>query len=323
MQKFIRCSALALCLAIGSGTVWAQAYPAKAITLIVPFAPGASADGIARIVARNLATALGKPVVVENKPGAGGATGLMALAHAAPDGYTIAMGATGAIAVNPHLPDAAPLDPQKQLTPLAKVADIPLVMIAGSKTGIKSLQDLVTQAKASPQGLSYGTAGQFTSQHLAGELFASMAKVPLVAVPYRGSSPALTDVIGGQVPMAVIDLTSAYPQVKTGRVNALAVTGETRSKIAPEIPSVAESGFPGYAATGWMGMFAPAGTSPAIIGRLSNEIQVIMAEPQVQADMMALAAEPSYLGPNDFARFISAESRKWAGILASMPRPAK
>jgi tripartite-type tricarboxylate transporter receptor subunit TctC len=301
----------------------AQTFPGKPLTLIVPFAPGASADGIARIVARELSQALGQPVVVDNKPGAGGALGLIALAKAPADGYTIGMGATGAIAINPHLPDAPPLKPERDLVAVAKVADIPLVVVAGASAGHSSLKAFLNQARATPGGLSYATPGQYTAQHLSGELLASMAKVPMTAVAYRGSAPAVSDLLGGQVPAAVVDLTSAYPHIKAGKLTALGVTSASRSKIAPEIPTIAEEGVPGYAAPAWMGLFAPAKTPPAVTARLSNELKTIMAKPEVQAQLTGLAAEPVFMDGKVFGEFIADESKKWAAVAAKIPSPQK
>jgi tripartite-type tricarboxylate transporter receptor subunit TctC len=295
----------------------AQTYPSKPITLIVPFPPGASADGIARILARKISASLGKPVVVDNRPGAGGTTGLLTATHAAADGYTLAIGATGAIAVNHHLPDAPPLDPEKQLQPIAKVADIPLVLIASQASGIHTLQELGKLAQRDG-GISYGTAGQFTSQHLAGELFASTAKVRMTAVPYRGSTPALTDVIAGQVPLGIVDLTSAFPHIKSGRVVPLAVTGASRAKAAPDIPTVSEQGYPGYVASAWLGLFAPVGLPDAVAQKLSGEVRSALADPSVVQEMTLLAAEPSYQDAAEFKRYVSAESKKWAAVVAGM-----
>lgn len=323
MKKITRFGILAMSLAAAFGPARAESYPDRPITLIVPFAPGASADGIARILGKKLSQNLGKPVIVENKPGAGGTTGLIALAKAAPDGYTIAMGATGAIVVNPHLPDGTHLDPQKQLAPLAKVADIPLVLIAGSSGKIKSVQDLINQAKSSPDGVTYGTSGQYTSQHMAGELLASMTKASLVAVPYRGSAPALVDVMGNQAPAAIVDLTSAVGHIKSGKVLALGVTSATRSKLAPDIPTIAESGVPNYAAPAWMGVFAPAKTSPDIVNRLAKELKTVMADKEVGEQITLLAAEPAYLGPAEFKQFIDGESKKWETVIKSMPKTQK
>jgi len=310
-------------LAAACSVATAQSYPSKPITLIVPFAPGASADGVARVLGRKLSAALGKPVVVDNRPGGGGTTGLMMLAHAAPDGYMLGIGATGAIAVNHHLPDAAPLDPDKQLAPVAKVADIPLVFIASQQSNLRALPDVASQAGRLDSGLSYGTAGQFTSQHLAGELYASLAKVKMTAVPYRGSTPALTDVIAGQIPLAVVDLTSAYAHIKSGRVTALAVTGPARAKAAPDIPTVAERGYGGYDASGWLGVFAPAGTPPQLTAKLSGALKSILADPQVEAEMNTMATEPAYLDQDAFSRYIQAESKKWGAVISGMGKAKK
>jgi tripartite-type tricarboxylate transporter receptor subunit TctC len=310
-------AALAIALA-AAGPASAQGFPDRPITLIVPFAPGASSDGIARVVAAELQASLGKPVLIDNRPGGGGATGLIGLARAPADGYTIAMGATGALVINPHLPDSPPLKPETQLAPLAKVADIPLVFIAGAKSGIASTKDLLERLRARPDSVSYGSTGVNTAQHLSAELFEAMSKVQMTHVPYRGSGPAVSDVIGGQLPVAVVDLTSAYPHVKAGTVVALGVTSPARSKTAPEIQTIAESGLPGYAATAWMGMFAPAGTPPGVVARLAQEIRAALDRPEVQAKLLALAVEPAYLGPEDFTRFIAAESKKWGALVKPM-----
>lgn len=302
----------------------AQAFPNRPITLIVPFAPGASADGIARIVGRELGSVLGQPVVVDNKPGAGGALGLMMVAKAPADGYTIGLGATGAIAVNPHLPDAPPLKPQQDLTPLGKLADIPLVFVTSSSSGYGNLQAFINASrKTAGGGLSYANAGQYTAQHLSGELLAHMAGVPMVAVPYRGSGPAVTDLLAGLVPAAMVDLTSAYPHIKAGKLVSLGVTNPTRSKVAPELPTIAEEGVKGYAAPAWMGLFMPAKMPADVRARLSAAMQKAMANPAVQSQIQGLAAEPAYLDGPAFASFIAVESRKWADVIARIPKPAK
>lgn len=316
-------AAAAAVVLMSAAAAQAQAYPAKPITLIVPFAAGASADGIARIVGRELSQALSQPIVVDNKPGAGGALGLMTVAKAQADGYTIGLGATGAIAVNPHLPDAPPLKPQQDLVPLAKLADIPLVFVTSANSGYGNLQALINAARKKPGGLSYGNAGQYTAQHLSGELLASMAGAPMVAVPYRGSGPAVTDLLGGMVPAAMVDLTSAYPHVKSGKLVALGVTSQARSKVAPEIPTIAEEGIKGYAAPAWMGLFLPAKTPADVRTKLSTAIQKVMANPAVQGQIQALAAEPGYMDSHAFGQFIAAESRKWAAVIARLPAPAK
>lgn len=308
-------------LATASLSTWAQTYPQKPITVVAPFAPGGSADGIARLVARELSKSLGQTVLVDNKPGAGGATGLLVVAKSNPDGYTIGIGATGAIAIGPHLPDAPPLNPTQQLQPLAKLADIPLVVAASQASGFTTLQGLLSASKGAETPA--GNSGQYTAHHLSSELLASMAKVKLVSVPYRGSAPAVTDLLGGQVPVGVVDLTSVIAHVKSGAIKALAVTSAQRSKLAPDIPTVAEAGVPGYAAPAWMGLFGPKDLPPAVTDRLGKALQTIMAQPDVQQQVMALSAEPAYLNPAQFGEFIATESKRWAGVIAALPKPAK
>jgi len=313
--------ALTIALATGAVSAAAQTYPEKPVTIIVPFAPGASSDGIARVVARELALGLGQAVLVDNRPGAGGATGLILVTKAAPDGHTIGLGATGAIAVGPHLPDAPPLNPEKQLQALVKLADIPLVLVAGANTGFNSLRDLIEKAKAAE--VPVGNTGTYSSQHLATELLASMARIRLSPIPYRGSAPAVTDALGGQTPLAMVDLTSAAPHVKSGALRALAVTSPARTRIAPDIPTMVEAGVPGYAATAWMGLFLPNGVPIAITERLAKEFSAVLARAEVQNQILALSAEPAYLDGPRFGGFIAGESQKWARIVASLPKPKK
>ena len=301
----------------------AQGFPAKPITLVVPFAPGASADGIARLIARDVASTLGQPVVVDNRPGGGGATGLLAVARAPADGYTIGLGATGAIAVNPHLPDSSPLKPQTELKPVAKLADIPLVFVAAKGAGFQTLREFIDKSAGMKDGVSYGNSGQYTSQHLAGELLANLTKTKMVSVPYRGSGPAITDLLGGQLPVAVVDLTSAYPHVKAGSLVALGVTSPARTNVAPEIPTLAEAGAKGYSAVAWMGLFAPANTPDPVMKTLSEAVKSAIAKPEVKQQILTLSAEPSYLDSAAFDKFINGESKKWADLIRTIPKPAK
>lgn len=323
MEKILRCmtTLLATC-AVCTGAL-AQAYPDRAITLVVPFAPGASADALARILATELSASMGKSVVVENRPGAGGATGLIAVSKAPPDGYTLGMGATGAITINPHIPDSPPLDPIKQLSPIAKVADIPLIMVAGPLSGLKTVRQVIDAARVKPDALSYGSTGNNTAQHLSGELFNQLAKTTMVHVPYRGSAPAVNDVLAGITPIAVVDLTAAYPHIKAGTLNAVGMTSPARSVAAPEIPTLAEGGLTGYAASAWMGLFAPAGLPPAIAARLSRDVQAILGRADIQARVLALGAEPAFLNDSAFRSFIGAESQKWKALIATLTSPKK
>lgn len=301
----------------------AQSFPNKAITIIVPFAPGASADSITRVIGNELAQILGQPVLVENKPGAGGALGLMAVSKATADGYTLGLGATGAIAINPHLPDAPPLKPKKDLVPVAKVADIPLILVASKNSGITQLKILLQADSLKSSPVSYATPGQYTSQHLAGELLASTTGASLSAVAYRGSGPAVTDLLGGNVPLALVDLTAAYPHIKAGKIIPLGVTSATRSKVAPEIPTLSEAGATGYVAPAWMGFFLPAKTPADIRVIWANALQTALSKPAVLNQITALSAEPAYLGPQAFEKFIDSESKKWASVIEKLPPPAK
>lgn len=320
---FIRIGAGVAMATMACGAMAQRAYPGRPITLVVPFAAGASADLIARTVGRELSAELGQPVVVDNKPGAGGALGLMAVARAPADGYTLGLGATGAIAVGPHLPDAPPLDPQRDLAPLAKLADIPLVLVASAASGHASLQAFLDAARKAPATVSYGHAGQYTSQHLAGELLAGMAQVRLLAVPYKGSGPAMTDLLGGNIPAAMVDLTSAYPHIKAGKLTALGVTSAERTKVAAEIPAIAEEGVKGYAAPAWMGLFLPAKVPPDIRAKLSAAVRQIMDKPTVQAQFARLAVEPAYMDARTFEAFIAQESKKWADVVARIAPSAR
>ena len=299
----------------------AQTFPNKTVSLIAPFAPGGSADGISRILARELGQSLGQSVVVENKPGAGGATGLIALSRAPADGHALGMGATGAIAIGPHLPDAPPLNPSKQLMPLVKVADIPLVLVASQASGLQSLQDLLVRAKTTD--VPVANAGQFTAHHLSVELLASTAQLKLISVPYRGSAPATQDVVGGQIGVAMVDLTAALPHIKSGAVKALAVTSASRTRLASNIPTMAEAGVPDYAAPAWMGLFLPKGVPSATVDKLSSELMTILNKPEIQQQILALAAEPQAMNAQAFSQFIEKESERWSRVVAALPKGAR
>src|SRR4051812_11136266 len=218
----------------------------KPIQIIVPFAPGASADGIGRILAAELTNRLGRQVVVENKPGAGGSLGLGAVAKAPPDGDTLAIAATGALVINPHFPNASPIDPLRELAPIAKLIEIPVVLVASPNIGPSSIQDLIARSKSSPNGMNYGSTGVNSGQHLAMELLKRATGANLIHVPYRGSAPAVTDLLGGQIPIASVDLTSAYPHIAAGTLKALGLADKRRSGLVPNVPTIEEGGVPGF-----------------------------------------------------------------------------
>jgi tripartite-type tricarboxylate transporter receptor subunit TctC len=308
-------------LLVAALVLWPTAAPAqtqKTMQVVVPFAPGASADGIARIVASELAARLGRQVVVENKPGAGGSLGLVAVAKAPPDGDTLAVGATGALVINPHL-NASPLDPLRDLAPVAKLIEIPIVLVTHPVTGPKSIAELIALAKARPDGVSYGSTGVNSSQHLAMEMLKQATGANLVHVPYRGSAPAVTDVLGGQIALASVDLTSAYPHIQAGSLRALGLADAARSALVPQVPTIAEQGVAGYGgASGFIGLFAPAGTPAAVVKRLSQEVAAMLATPEVQARVRQLAVDVAYADDVAFGNFLAAESERWKQALKSI-----
>jgi len=291
----------------------------RTIQFIVPFSPGGSADGIARIIGSELGQRIGRSIVVENKAGAGGSLGLAMVSKALPDGNTLAIGAPGALLINPYLPDALPFDPLHDLVPIAKLVDIPIVLVSNGDVGPKSIPELVAMSKTSPNGLSYGSTGVNSAQHLDMELFKHTSGANLVHVPYRGSAPAITDLLGGQVPLASVDLTSAYPYIQSGRLVALGLADNKRTPLAPQIPTIAENGFPGFGREpGFIGLFAPAETPTAVIKRYSNEIREILATPDVRAKIEALAMQVAFLDGAAFAKILARESEQWKQSLQSI-----
>jgi tripartite-type tricarboxylate transporter receptor subunit TctC len=291
----------------------------KTMTIIVPFAPGGSADGIARIVAAELGARLGRQVIVEGKPGAGGTVGIMALAKAPPDGDTLSVAATAALVINPHIPGAVAFDPLRELTPIAKLIDIPIVLVSNAKSGPHTIKEVIEKSKSKSDGLNFGTTGPTSGQRLAVELLKTMTGANLIHVPYRGSAPAVTAVLGEQIPLASVDLTSAHPQIQGKLLTALGVTSAKRAKSAPEIPTIAES-VPGFdGSNGYIGLFAPAGTPATRIKDLSRMVADILTKPDVQEKIALLSVEPAYLDDAGYGAMLAAESAKWREVLRSLP----
>ena len=293
-----------------------QGFPSRNLTIIVPFAPGASSDGIARLVGEKLSEAFGKPVVVDNRAGAGGTTGLIGLARSAPDGYTLGVGATGALVINPHIAElSVNFKPLQELTPIAKLIDIPLVLVAHPDSGFKTLPELIAQSKAKPGGISYGSTGTNSAQHLSVELLKKATGANLTHVPYRGSAPVITDLLGGQIQMASVDLTAAAPHLKAGKIIPLAVTSAQRVELAPEIPTIAESGVPGFEISAWMGFLGPAGMDTAIVEQIAGHIQKAQSDKVYLSRVHNLACVEGFLGPKDFAAFLERESSKMKALI--------
>jgi len=293
----------------------AQSWPSKPIRWVVPFAPGGTTDILARTIAEKLTIALGKPVIVENNPGAGGGVGATQTAKAAPDGYTIMGGTISTHAINASLYKTLPYDPVKDFVPITMIARVPNLLVVNPDVPAKSVKDLIALLKANPGKYTFASSGNGTSQHLSGELFKSMAGVDMQHIPYKGSPPALQDVVGGQVTMTFDNITTAWPLAKAGKLRALAVTTAKRSPVAPDVPTLAESGLAGYEVGSWQGVFAPAGTPPDVVKRLNAEIVKIINMPDVRAKLEALGAEPVGNSSDEFATIVKSEVAKWAKVV--------
>jgi tripartite-type tricarboxylate transporter receptor subunit TctC len=282
---------------------------------VVPYPPGGSTDMLARILAKELEQRLGQPVVVENKAGAGGNVGTQHVVSAKPDGYTIVMGNIGPIAINPSLYKELSYDPQKDLEPVTMLMEVPNLLVANTDLPASSVKELIRYAKDSGKPINYATPGTGTSLHLAGELFASEAGIDMLQIPYKGSAPGLTDTIGGQVPIMFDNMPSALPMVKSGKLKALAITSAERSPFLPDVPTISESGLPGYQVTGWFGVLVPKGTPKEAVGRLNTEFTAILAEESVREKLLNMGGLISKTGPDTFRQFIGSESRKWANLI--------
>jgi tripartite-type tricarboxylate transporter receptor subunit TctC len=298
-----------------AGPAKAQDYPSKPIRLVVPFAAGGATDVLARLVGERLTASLGQQVVVDNRPGAGGNIGSDIVARAEPDGYTILMGAVGTHAINPSLYPKMPYDPVKDFAPVTLVASVPNVLVVNPEVPANSVQELIDLAKAKPGELNFASSGNGTSIHLSGELFKAMTGTDIVHVPYKGSGPAVTDLLGGQVQMMFDNMPSSLPHVKAGKLRALGVTSAKRSPALPEVPTIAEAGVPGYDATSWFGILAPAGTPEPVVTRLQGAIVQALGEPEMRQRMADLGAEPVGDTPAEFGQFITAELAKWAKVV--------
>ena len=297
-------------------------WPAKPVRIVVPFAAGGTTDILARALAPELQRAFGQPFVVENKPGAGGNNGAAEVAKAPNDGYTLLMGTVGTHAINPALYPKMPYDHQKDFVPVTLVAGVPNVLVVNpalaQRMGINDVAGLVKALKANPGRLNMASSGNGTSIHLAGELFKAMTGTFMVHIPYRGSGPALIDLIAGNVDLMFDNLPSAMPHIKSGKLKALAVTSGQRSQALPELPTIAEAGgalLRNYEASSWFGLLAPAGTPAEIASRVQQEVAKALAQPAIKERLQAQGAIPSGNTPAEFAKLIDAETKKWAQVV--------
>lgn len=307
----------ALALALGcmsNQAIAAAPYPSKPIRFVVPAAAGGPTEIVTRLIAAHMTKSMGVSVIVEAKPGAGGNIGADLVAKAEPDGHTILMGTMGTNAINETLYKSMPFDPQKDFAAITQAVSYPLVVVVNPKLPIHNVAELIDYAKKHPDALNRASGGSGTSMHMSGELFNQMAGIKMQHIPYKGSLPALSDVIGGQADLAFDSLVIAQPLIKSGKLRAIAVTDSQRSPAAPDVPTVAET-LPGYSMTSWIGVFAPAGTPRPIVDRLYKEIAGALADPDIKKQLQSQAAVPVASTPDQFARFTAEETAKWAPVV--------
>jgi tripartite-type tricarboxylate transporter receptor subunit TctC len=293
----------------------AQSYPNRTIRLVVPFPAAGTTDILARAAAQKLTEAFGQSVVVDNRPGAAGNIGADVVAKSAPDGYTLLMGTVGTHAINPSLYSKMPYDHVKDFVPVVLVAGVPNVLVVNPALPVNSVADLIKLAKDKPGQINFASSGSGTSIHLSGELFKTMAGVDITHVPYKGSSPALVDLIGGQVQIMFDNLPSALPQIKAGKLRAIAVTSLKRAPVLPDVPTISESGLPGFEASSWFGVLAPAGTLAPIVARINTEVNKWLQSADAREKLLSQGAETAGGSPEQFVNHIRAESEKWAKVV--------
>ncbi|MBV8392130.1 MAG: tripartite tricarboxylate transporter substrate binding protein, partial [Alphaproteobacteria bacterium] len=315
--RFSRRTALAAPLALFARSTFAADYPARAIKLIVPYAPGGGADAVARIVGKRVGEGLGQPIVIENKGGAGSIVGTEMVAKAEPDGYTLLLGQSGPISINPAVYRSLPYDPLKDFAPISMTTAYPYILVVNADLPAKTLQEFVALAKARPGAMNYGSTGVGAANHLVSELFDSKAGIKMTHVPYRGTALAVVDLVSGHLSMVFGDPVSVLPPLRASKLRALAVTSRERSPIAPDVPTIAESGYPGFDVVAWHGILAPAKTPPPIVDLLHGQIAQTLREPEIQALLANQAMQPVGNSPAAFAAFIRKDIALWKEVAAS------
>ena len=296
--------------------VWAQdAYPSKPITLICPYAAGGNADQRSRQIGRFIASALGQPVLVDNKPGAGGNIGTEAVARAKPDGYIIGMGNFAPLAVNPTMFLKLNFDPAKDLVPICLIEKGPLVLMVPPTSPFRSVKDIIAAARAAPGKLSFASGGLGGSHHLSGEMFKSLAGLSITHIPYKGGAPATTDLMGGQVDMMFEQMYTAAPSIRAGKLRALAITSKTRSPLFPDVPTMVEAGVPGFEVQNWQGLIAPAGTPTAVIRVLNDTVNNALKDPAIKEQVLGQGNELGGGPPDVFAALIRSEADRWGKLV--------
>jgi tripartite-type tricarboxylate transporter receptor subunit TctC len=293
----------------------AQTYPQRSITLVIPFAPGGSTSIVGRVIADKMAQLLGEGIVVDNRPGAGGTVGTKYVAKSEPDGYTLLLGYTGTLAIGPSLYKDAGYDPRKDFAPIGMIGNAPSAVVVHPSFPVKSIAELIAYAKANPGKVNFGSAGVGSVNHITGEYFAREAGITLVHVPYKGTGPALTDLLGGHIPMALAPIPAVHANVSAGLLRALATTGKTRNKLMPDVPTIAETGMPGFEASLYYGLVAPAGTPRPIIDKLNQELRAALASDEVKKQLSADGTEITPSTPEAYGDFIDRDEKKWSELV--------
>ena len=320
-RRFTRIGDLATELLLGAAllaplTALAQTYPSHPIKIVVPYAPGGAVDIVARTIGQPLAEGLNQPVIVDNRPGASANIGMEAVAKAAPDGYTLLMASNG-IATNMALFPTLPFDARRDFTPIEKIGYAPLVIVVPASSPVKSLKDLIAMAKAEPGKLTYASAGNGSSGHLAGELLKSTAKIDVLHVPYKGGAPAVTDLLGERITFMPINPVEVIAHIRAGRLRALAVASDQRFPLLPDVPTVAEAGLPGYEATVWWGLVAPAKTPPEVVRQLNHEITKALTNSAIENKLTELGVVVTPGTPGQFAAFLKTQTELWSEVIKS------
>src|SRR5882724_6855688 len=304
-------------IASGSAAAHAQNYPTRAITLVIPFAPGGSTSIVGRGIADKMSELLGEKVVVDNRPGAGGTVGTRAVAKGEPDGYTLVLGYTGTLAIGPSLYKSVGYDPRKDFAPIGLIGNAPNSLVVNPSFPAKTVAELIAYAKANPGKVNFGSAGAGTASHITGEYFAASAGITLVHIPYKGTGPALTDLLGGHIPMAFAPIPASHPNVTAGKLRALAVTSTIRSSLMPDVPTMAEAGLPGFDASLYYGLAAPAGTPRPIIDKLNKALREALASDEVKKQLINDGTEITPGTPEDYVDFIDKDEKKWSQLIKS------
>ena len=307
--------AIAATLLLTAGGAVAQTYPSKPIRIISPYAPGGQSDVVVRVVMQKVTDSIGQNFVLEPKPGAGGNIAMDYVAKSPPDGYTLVLGTIGPIAINVSLYKKLPFDPVKDLLPITQAANALNVLVVHPSLPAKTVKEVITIAKARPGELSFGSSGPGATDHLAGELFKTLTGVNMVHVPYKGGAPAMLDLMAGQVQTVFSTVSTAIGAIKGGKVRAIAMTGDKRFELMPELPTIAEAGVPGFEVRNWYGVFVPAGTSREIVMRLNGELTKILQMPDVKAKLLESGIEALHGSPEQFAAYIQSETKRWAKVV--------